>query len=256
MMYTWLFSAAWMAALWGIGRKKQNASLADFGWASALGCTAIGYAIFFHGDPVRRSLLAVMGAGWAFRLAYHFYVHRFRQPKEDGRYSALRHIWGEKSEVRFFLLFQAKALLVPIFSIPFFVVASEKGPLDWIWIALAVGLWLVSVVGETQADLELMQFKSKPENAGKVCEIGFWKYSRHPNYFFDWLHWWSYFFLTMGSTNIAIAFVGPLIVFLFLFYITGMPGAEAQAVRARGGEYVAYQRRTSAFFPWSPKDSL
>ena len=109
---------------------------------------------------------------------------------------------------------------------------------------------------ELPADRQLARFKADPANAGLTCRVGLWRWSRHPNYFFEWLHWWSYCAFAVGSgwwwwTTL----VGPVVMLTLLFKVTGIPATEAQAIRTRGDDYRAYQRTTSPFIPWFPKES-
>jgi len=107
-------------------------------------------------------------------------------------------------------------------------------------------------VGESMADRQLAHFRAQPANRGKTCRDGFWRYSRHPNYFFEWLHWFAYVALAVGSPVGWLAWSGPLVMFLFLRFVSGVPYTETQALRSRGDEYRRYQRDTPMFFPWFP----
>jgi steroid 5-alpha reductase family enzyme len=92
-----------------------------------------------------------------------------------------------------------------------------------------------------------------PANRGKTCQEGLWRYSRHPNYFFEWLHWFAYVSWAAGSGLEWLAWMGPVIMLWFLVKVTGIPASEAQSLKSRGEEYREYQRRTSAFIPWFRK---
>ena len=114
-------------------------------------------------------------------------------------------------------------------------------------------LWLASVTGEGIADRQLGRFRSEPSNRGKVCREGLWAWSRHPNYFFEWLHWWAYPLLAAGSSLAGFAWAGPFVMFFFLTKITGIPLTEARSLRSRPESYRRYQREVSAFFPLPPR---
>ena len=103
------------------------------------------------------------------------------------------------------------------------------------------------------ADRRLAHFRGRPGNRGKTCREGWWHYSRHPNYFFEWLHWWSYMALAAGAPYGWVALLAPTAMFYLLFRVTGIPPTEAQALASRGDDYREYQRTTSVFFPWFPK---
>ena len=111
----------------------------------------------------------------------------------------------------------------------------------------------MAVLGETIADRQLARFRADPENRGKTCNQGLWRYSRHPNYFFEWIHWFAYIFLAVGSPHWWLALLGPLVMAVFLLKITGIPYTELQSLKSKGESYREYQRTTSAFIPWFPK---
>ena len=122
----------------------------------------------------------------------------------------------------------------------------------WDWLGFII--WTTAVGGEVMADRQLARFRRDPDNRGKVCQTGLWHYSRHPNYFFEWIHWWSYVFFAIGSIYWWASLAGPVLMLLFLIFITGIPATEAQAVATRGDAYRRYQRTTSPFIPWFPRN--
>jgi steroid 5-alpha reductase family enzyme len=121
------------------------------------------------------------------------------------------------------------------------------------WIAIPI--WLLAVLGETFADRQLANFRADPKNKGQVCQTGLWKYSRHPNYFFEWLHWWTYAAIGIGHWWGWINLLFPAAMAFFLFKLTGIPSTEEQALKSRGEAYRRYQQSTNRFFPWFPKET-
>ena len=103
---------------------------------------------------------------------------------------------------------------------------------------MAATVWLVSVGGESLADAQLARFRANPANRGKTCRSGLWRYSRHPNYFFEWLHWFAYVLLAAGSPLHWLAWSGPVVMYVFLRWISGIPWTEQQALRSRGEDYA------------------
>ncbi len=116
-------------------------------------------------------------------------------------------------------------------------------------------LWLIAISGEALADAQLAAFKRRASNKGRVCDAGLWRYSRHPNYFFEWLIWVAYFVFALGSPWGWVAIVGPASILYLLLRVTGIPMTEEQSIRSRGDAYRRYQQTTSAFIPWFPKSS-
>ncbi len=240
-----LMSSGW---LWQ--RRRENAGIVDVLWALGLGVGAVLIGATGTGALAPRLTLAVLGGCWAVRLALHLWL-RVRGEPEDGRYRALRAHWNG-SQGRFFAFFQFQAALVLFFALPFLAVATN--PVRGITPALlaAMGIWTVSFAGESLADRQLARFRADPTQQGRACREGLWRYSRHPNYFFEWLHWYAYVALAYGSPIGWLAWSGPIVMYVFLRWISGIPYTEAQALRSRGDDYRAYQRGTPMLIPWFP----
>lgn len=247
---------ALMASLWFWQRRHGDAGIVDVAWAASLGALAIAYAVVAEGDVGRRILLGAVTGTWGFRLAFYLLRDRVLGHEEDGRYQELRRDWGDKADRRFFVFFQAQALLNVLLSLSFLVVASNGRPFPSAFDLGAIALGLVVVLGQSRADRQLAGFRADPRNKGKVCRVGLWRYSRHPNYFFEWLHWWVYVLLAVGSPLWWLTLIAPFVMLFLVTRVTGIPPTEAQAVRSRGDAYREYQRTTSAFFPWFPRTSL
>jgi len=237
------------AALWAVQRRTRNAATVDLGWTVLVAGGAVAAAIGGEGDPVRRLLVAGLAAIWALRLGTYLVRDRVLAPRpEDGRYRELRERWGKAAGRNFLLLYLAQVPVAGLFVIPI-AAAMRGGALD-AWAVAGVAVWLVAALGEGIADRQLERFRADPANRGAVCNVGLWRVSRHPNYFFEWLHWWAY--VLVGQAQ-PLTFLGPAAMLLFLFRLTGIPYTERQALRSRGDAYRAYQRTTSVFFPWPPR---
>ncbi len=250
----WGILAAVMAALWLRQRRTRDAGTVDVAWAGGLGGLAVLCAVLGDGDPTRRLLLGAIGGSWGFRLCFYLW-RRLESGQEDGRYQTLRQEWGDRAQRYFFLFFQAQALLAVVLALPFAAVAQREGPLvGWDWMALAV--WGISIGGETLADSQLARFRKDPSNRGKTCRAGLWRLSRHPNYFFEWVQWWSYVFLALPTSTVWLTLISPVLMLFLILKVTGIPPTEAQALLSRGEDYRRYQRTTNAFFPWFPRTRI
>lgn len=250
----WGIAAALMLVLWLVQERTKDAGVVDVGWAAGLGLLAAFHAARAASVPLERRLLVGGLAGaWALRLAVHLLRDRVLGKPEDGRYQTLRASWGAKVDVFFLFFFQAQALLDAILAVPFQVALQAPAAPFALQDYAGAAVWLVAVGGESLADRQLARFRARPESKGKTCREGLWRFSRHPNYFFEWLHWWSYPILAWGAPWWALTLTAPALMLFFLLRVTGIPATEAQALKSRGDDYRDYQATTSAFVPWFPK---
>jgi len=248
----WAGVAAIMLLLWAVQWRSRNAGIVDVAWAFGTGVLGIWLVLTsVDADPHRKALITAMAAIWSVRLGMHLASRVFSE-SEDGRYRYLREHLGQRAQPFMFLFFQLQALWAVMFALPMWAAAQSTGTgLGWLDFAGAA-IFLVSMIGESIADAQLSRFRRDPGNRGKVCRTGLWRYSRHPNYFFEWLHWWAYVLIGLDSPHWWVPLAGLVVVYLFLTMITGIPFTEQQALRSRGDAYRHYQETTSAFFPWPP----
>lgn len=242
-----------LALLWAWQLRSGNAGVADAGWTGGMALLTLWFAIMLAPAGLRTAVIAALGLIWALRLTHHIIFYRVIHRPEDGRYSAMREYWGEAANRNFFWFFQGQALVAFLFALP--ILAAMLARTEWtIWDTLGLVIWVIAVGGESLADHQLEQFRSRPDSKGKTCREGLWRYSRHPNYFFEWIHWFAYVAFAVGHPAWWATWLGPVIMLIFLFKFTGIPYTEKQAVKSRGDDYRAYQRTTSVFVPWFPKE--
>ncbi len=247
----WLVCSLGFTALWWHQRRTANANAVDVGWAIAIGTLAAMYALLGTASVPMRALVGVLPALWAMRLARHIH-QRSGHAVEDSRYRYLRAHWSERTQAKFFVFYQFQSLAAVLFSLPFFALANQPGSLQpGQWLP-AMAVWVIAVTGETIADRQLAAWRGQPAKAGLTCRAGLWRYSRHPNYFFEWLHWCSYVPLGLGTAAWWVPLATQALMLLTLLHGTGIPHAERQAVLKRGDDYRHYQATTNAFFPWFP----
>ena len=239
-----------MIVLYASQRRTQDATTIDIGWAIGIGLFSVYLTWHGQGDLNRRLIVGALIFVWALRLSWH--LHARRGPAEDGRYALLRHQWGDQAQRNFLLLYLAQALLITFFSIPSLLAAANPHPLSMLD-GLGVAIWLTAIGGESVADAQLYRFRSQPSNTGRTCSQGLWNYSRHPNYFFEWLHWFAYVAWALPYDWGWLSLMAPVVMLYLLFSVTGIPYAEMRALLIRGDEYRTYQKRTHAFFPFFHK---
>lgn len=247
-----------MLALWVWATLKRNAGWVDVGWALGVGVVTVFYATSGPGDLGRRLLLGVAVGAWALRLGALIFLRMY--DSEDPRYASMRKRGGKGAHLLFLVFFLGQALLNVVLTFPAWVLVQPTRGVG-AWDFAAAGLIALSVAGSGLADVQLKRWRENPENKGKTCRSGLWRYSRHPNYFFEWLHWCAYPLFGLGAlAGLGVwwwaTLIGPALMLLFLTKITGIPPAERRALESRGEAYRRYQRETSAFIPWFPKKDV
>jgi steroid 5-alpha reductase family enzyme len=241
--------------LWLLQRRTGDATAVDAGWAVTLALLAALYAALGPGELPHRILIAVTAGLESLRIAW--LVAGRIGGEEDSRYRELRARWRERGREQrsFFVFYQAQAVVAWVLAVPFVLVAFNPAgslePLEW----AGALLWLGGVTGENAADRQLARFKASPESRGKTMRAGLWRYSRHPNYFFQWLTWVAYALMALAAPWGWVGLLSPLLILYLILFVTGIPPSEEQAVKSRGEDYRRYQRETSAFVPWFPREA-
>lgn len=248
------FSSIIMTILWAIQLKTRNAGTVDVAWSFLTPLVGI-WLIFADGNSnaVRQYLIIAMALFWGIRLGSHLY-QRVMNEEEDGRYRFMRNYCGDKANLVFFIFFQVQASWTLLFALPFWAASRNTAGGLQITDYIGIAVWITAMLGEYISDKQLHQFRMNNDNKGKVCNVGLWRYSRHPNYFFEWLQWWAFVFIGYGSDNWWLCWLGLLVVYVFITRITGVPYTEDQSIRSRGDAYREYQKSTSMFFPMPPKE--
>ncbi len=240
-----------MASLWGIANKIKNYSIVDALWSYSFLIQAFIFYFFCQGYFLRKILFLSMIGIWSLRLGSFLTIRIFKHhPQVDSRYLALANEYGQNYKFRFLLFYITQALSVSLLTIPFIFVFQNTNTQMSFFEYWGLGLWIISFLGEGLADHQMNAFRSNPINKGEVCNIGLWKYSRHPNYFFESMIWWSFFLASLGTSNLWWAIYCPLIILFLLLKVTGVPLSEAQSLKSRGDKYRRYQDNTSMFIPW------
>ena len=221
-------------------------------WSYGVAVLAPLFAWFSPGMAARKWCLAGVGIAWSLRLGTYVLRRVLRHhPQEDPRYEKLRQRWHGPG--MFLLFFELQAVMVAIFALPFLYAGFDLSPVLHPLTIAGTAIALLSLCGEALADLEMQRFKADPASKGQVCQSGLWRYSRHPNYFFESMVWWGFFLAALPSPHGWVTIVCPLLMLYFLFQVTGIPLTEEYSVKSKGDAYRTYQKTTSAFVPWFRK---
>jgi steroid 5-alpha reductase family enzyme len=245
-----------LAIAWAVQQRTGNSGWVDTIWTFAVGGVGAASALWpvtSGALPARQALIAALSLVWALRLGCHIAI-RTTGITDDPRYAAFAQEWGRNAPHRMLIFLQNQAIgSIPlVFSI--FVAAqvpaAELRAQDFIGVAILA----IAIVGEALADSQLKRFRTDPANKGRVCDLSLWRWSRHPNYFFQWFGWLAYpvIAINAGYPWGFAALLAPIFMYWILNYVTGIPPLEAQMLRSRGDAYRAYQAHTSKFFPFPP----
>lgn len=247
--------SAVMAGAFMVQQRTGNSGWVDTIWTFGLGAIGVASALWplgFGGSPDGRQwLVAAMIAAWALRLGLHI-AHRTRGISDDPRYAELIRGWGEDAPRQMFVLLQKQALVSIPLAVTLMLAANAPAPLWQPLDVLAVVVFAAGWVGEMTADAQLRAFSK--DGPGGVCDTGLWAWSRHPNYFCEWLMWVAFALLALNSGWGLLALAGPAAIYWLLTSVSGIPPLEQHMRRTRGDPYRRYQARTNAFFPWPPAD--
>jgi steroid 5-alpha reductase family enzyme len=254
----WNFAAviAMMIIGWLISLRNRNVTIVDSLWG--LGFVLITLITFYLSDgfPGRKTLIAVLATIWGMRLCIYLSKRNWGAG-EDPRYGE----WRKKSGERFWLVSLFKVFLLQAIFMWIISFVLQFGQLSsipdrFVWLdMLGVLIWGVGFFFESVGDWQLARFKADPANKGRVMDQGLWAYSRHPNYFGEFLIWWGFFLITLSNFNSWWTVISPLIITAVLLKMTGIPLTEGTIIKNRPG-YREYIRRTSAFIPWFPRKEV
>lgn len=250
-------------------------SYVDVAWPFGVALIGAQVLLFADGDPVRKMVvggvylliglrmgIGAVGLGLKtgviFREDFPRYQYRRMLMANEGTKYPRFHILSE-------MMAQGFANM-SVLALPAFMIAIHPGGAITTLEVIGIGIWALAYIVECVADMQKLLFISKKENVNGVCNIGLWKYSRHPNYFAEWLVWTGIVIASMpswwalkSSEPLAIwivlgigALLASAMLYITLNYLTGVKPAEYYSVRKRPG-YKEYQETTSAFFPWFSK---
>ena len=254
VIYCLLACCIIMLLVWLWAYSIKNAGVVDIFWSYNFPVIAVILLLLAPGFETRKLIICGMVIIAGVRLGTHLALRITRHlDVEEGRYQQLRKEWVPNPDRKFFFFFQFQAISNVLLAVPFFIITFNTNPALSPLEYAGAALWFISVLGEAIADAQLSAFKKDPNNKGKVCDTGLWGYSRHPNYFFEWLMWVSYFVFALASPYGYIAIISPAIILYLLLKITGIPMTEEQSIRSKGEAFKKYQQKVSVFVPWFKK---
>ena len=251
-LVTVVLAVAAKSLAWWLQLRTRNAGMVDPVWAFTLGLIALVYAAFGAAPLATRVALGLMGGIWGLRLGLHLWQRNAGKP-EDFRYATFRAQWGEDADRNLFWFFQFQNVFTLLLSASAFMsVAFRAQNPPVAAFVIAALIWIVAVAGEGIADRQMERFRADPANKGHVCRDGLWRYSRHPNYFFECVHWLAYVPLAAGAPWGALSLGAPIVMAALLTKLSGVPLLEEELLK-RKPDYAEYIRTTNALFPGRPR---
>lgn len=247
--------SATMSLGWAFQRKKNNGGWTDVFWTFGTGAACVAGALPPGEVTTRQLVVAAMAAVWSFRLGFHIQRRVAGANEEDRRYARFRKDWGAHFQRRMFVFLQSQALAGAVLAGAVHISAHNPAPFGGTLDYVGLLLFGIGLAGETAADAQLASFKADRSNRGRVADGGLWAWSCHPNYFFEWLIWVALALLAIAPAYAQgwLAPAAPVLMFVLLNYVSGVPPLERAMRQSRGAAFDAYAARTSRFFPLPPR---
>lgn len=235
---------------WVYSLIRHNVNIVDSLWSLMFLAAAVCYAIIAGSFSGANLLLLVLVAVWALRLSV-FLAVRNHGEAEDRRYREIRANNDPHFSIKsVYIIFGLQAVLAWIIATPLLLVSSVGSEIGWLEVSATI-VWTIGFVYESTADQQLYRFKADPDNKGKVMNSGLWAYSRHPNYFGEFLIWWSFFLFALASGGWWTVF-SPLLMTVLLLKVSGVSLME-KGITERRANYREYIESTNAFIPGRPR---
>lgn len=245
--------SAAMAVAWAVQRRTGLSGWVDTIWSAATGIGALAVVILAEGgEPDRKFAAGALVALWGARLAWHISA-RNMAGEDDPRYAALMKEWGPAAPGRLFRFLQIQALAAFVLVVSVYATVINPAPFPGILDIAALAVAIAALAGEAVADAQLARFRQANRGRTAVCDTGLWRWSRHPNYFFEWLWWtaWPLMAFSSFAANMTagLSLLAPVMMYWLLVHVSGIPPLEQHMAASRGAAFKAYQARVNAFFP-------
>jgi len=242
---------SFMTVVYLIGLARKDNSIVHIAWGIAfIIIMGVGYLRRSDGYP-RELLIALLVVLWGTRLAIHIAVKNQGRP-EDKRYQEFRKNWRPNWLLKsYFKIYILQGTLALIISLPVLITFTYTPPGFAIINSLGFLIWIAGFITETGSDLQLLLFKSRKGSKKSILSSGFWKYSRHPNYFGECIQWWGIWLISACSPIWLLGIAGPATLTWLLTRVSGVPLTE-KALKKRKG-FKEYVKNTNALIPWYPR---
>lgn len=239
--------------LWVLSVMLTNASIVDLFWGFGFVVVNAFYFLVSEDFNLRKILLLTLVTIWGLRLSIYLSWRNIGKG-EDFRYQKFRQDYGPKRYwwFSYFQVFILQGALIMLISLPLMGTNLWEQSDTLIWLDyLGIVVWCIGFLFEAGGDFQLARFKKNPQNKGKVLNTGFWKYTRHPNYFGDSAVWWAYAIFSIAA-GAYWPIVGSVLMTVIIIKVSGVALLE-KTLNNTKPEYHNYIKKTNSFFPWFPK---
>lgn len=228
----------------------KNLSHIDIGWGLMFVVIAIAsFTSQSYVEDHHRTYLYLVSI-WGIRLSYYLFKRNHGKP-EDIRYTEMRKGWKDNHYLNaYYRVFILQMILALLIMIPIYPLAISLNFTYGTLFYIGLSVWIIGFLFEAIGDFQKSKFKSNPDNNGKICRVGLWKYTRHPNYFGEVTLWWGFWISMMPQVPVW-TIIGPLLISFLILKVSGIPMLEKS--KKNDPEFQRYMKETNAFFPWFPK---
>jgi steroid 5-alpha reductase family enzyme len=257
----WVFAAI-CVSVWVVSVITREYSWVDRIWS----IIPIVYIWIFAGAAgfadLRLDLMAVAVTLWGARLTFNFSRKGGYAPGgEDYRWAVLRARMkpGQFQLFNLFFITIYQNVILLLITLPAFMAFQHRSTPFGLLDGLLFALFLAFLVGETVADQQqwtFQQWKKAEQASGRdprprFLQSGLFRFSRHPNFFFEQAQWWVIFFIGATAAGTVLQWTVAGAVLLTLLFIGSTVFTESITL-SKYPEYADYKKRTSALIPWFP----
>jgi len=247
ILVTFIFMSVWVWQL-----KSKNAGVVDAVWGVIFPIQALVYYVAGANFNLKNTLILCLISFWGLRLGIYLALRNIGKP-EDKRYTQIRVEAGVKADQKILSFYLMQVVLALLLFTPVYFIFRNGGDDFVFYDYVGIVILAIAGIGEALADEQLRAFKAILENKGEIMNKGLWGYSRHPNYFFEWLAWVAIAFLALALPWGWLAVISPTVMFYLLTKGTGISMTEATILATKADKYQIYMSSTSAFFPWKKR---
>lgn len=246
------YSSIVMLFMWLLQVKSKDATPVDLAWSGMIFLSTLVCFINIKYFDLRHFVIAILSMFWSLKMSIYLFIRIIKSHVEDSRYYNMRKCSGKYQHLVFFIFYQVQAVFVTMFMVPILIALQTTATAFNLTDFIAILVYVVAIIGELTADIQLMKFKQ--QKTGLTCQVGLWSLSRHPNYFFEWIGWFSYPLFSINSSMFLISLMYPFIILFFLFKLTGITHVERESIKNKS-DYAKYIETTSKFIPWPRKQN-